>query len=193
MAPSSQPLRAFELPYRWAGLEGAVRVEIGENVEPTALGCAEFARGFPTCRATVEPPARGYLDMLGWVQMYEASHCDAGFTFDDFEPLGRPVHPFGFYGASPTFFDAPHWLAADWDFLAHTFLCGLGGELLEFRHEVRAVLGFSWGFHKRGEEIEYLGPDALAVAVWDGHLGHLRETFPDWTFLPGFRESPLGP
>lgn len=118
---------------------------------------------------------------------------DIGFYTDGFEPLGPLPHPFGFYGVSPTLFDAPHSPEENWDFLAHSFLCGLGGELLDFRHEVRTVLGFSWGFRKRGEEFEFLGPDALSEDDWNGHLAYLRRTFPDWIFEAGFRRHPVGP
>ncbi|HEX6456749.1 MAG TPA: hypothetical protein VF009_09560 [Solirubrobacterales bacterium] len=192
MSRSPQPPRAVELPYRWCEVEGTVRIELRENDDPTSLGCVDFARGFPTCRAKIEPEARGYIEMLGWVQLVEHSLSDRGFYIDGFEPLGSLPHPFGFYGVSPTLFDAPHSPEESWDFIAHSFLCGLGGELLEFRREVRAVLGFSWGFRKRGEEFEYLGPDALAAAAWNGHLEYLRRAFPDWKFVPGFHRRPVG-
>jgi hypothetical protein len=183
----------MELPFSWAGMEGVVRVELASNDDPAALGCAEFARGFPYCRATVEPAAKGYADMLGWVQLINASyvHRGEGFISDGFEPLGPLPHPFGFYGVSPTLFDAPHTDDREADFSAHSFLCGLGGELLEFRQEVRAVLGFSWGFSKRGDELEFFGPGTLPAGDWEGHRDYLTRTFPRWTFASGYRQSPL--
>jgi hypothetical protein len=193
MSGAAQPPRAIELPYTWADREGVVRVELRENDDPAALGCDEMARGYPYCRATIEPMGDGYGDMLGWIQLVEHSYREPGFYIDGFEPLGSLPHPFGFYGISPTLFDAPHSTFADWEFRAHSFLCGLGGELLEFRHEVRAVLGFSWGFSLRNWEFEYLDPEALSVASWDGHLEYLTRTFPDWKFAPGFLDHPLRP
>lgn len=180
------------MPFSWSGVDGLVRVEFGINDDPAAFGCAEFARGFPYCRATVEPRAQGYADMLGWVQLVDASYSNRGegFVTDGFEPLGPLPHPFGFYGVSPTLFDAPHTDDEDADFLAHSFLCGLGGELLEFRHEVRAVLGFSWGFSKRGEEIRFSGPASLSDEEWDRHLDYLTRVFPRWTFATGYRHHP---
>jgi hypothetical protein len=170
-----------------------VRVEIRENDDPAALGCAEFARGFPCCRATVTPAARGYADMLGWVQMRDDTYRNEGFFSDGFEPLGPLPHPFGFYGVSPTLFDAPHFDGEDMDFQVHSFLCGLGGELLEFRREVRPVLGFGWGFLKRGASIEFLGPEPLTTQDWAAHLAYLGRRFPEWTFAPAFSEHLLRP
>jgi hypothetical protein len=181
------------LPFRWAGREGEVRIEIRENDDPAALGCEEFARGFPVITATISPPSQGYADMLGWVQLVDDSWHGGGFHIDGFEPLGSLPHPFGFYGVSPTLFDAPHFDGEDFDFFAHTFLCGLGGKLLEFRHEARAVLGFSWGFRKRGPEIEFFEPAILPPAEWDRHRGYLARMFPAWTLAAGFHQDPLAP
>jgi hypothetical protein len=183
----------LELPYRWAGREGEVRVEIWENDDPLAVGCSEIARGFPCCRATVTPTARGYSEMLGWIQLIDHSELGKGFVDDGFQPLGPLPHPFGFYGVSPTLFDAPHDVADPIELRAHTFLAGLGGEVLEFRREARPVLGFSWGFSKRGPEIEYFAPQPLTAEDWQAHLAYLRQRFPEWTFAEGFREHPLGP
>jgi hypothetical protein len=179
------------LSFRWAGVEGEVQVEIRENDDPTAIGCQDFARGFPVCRATIAPPSTGYSDMLGWIQLVDDSWHGDGFHLDSLEPLGAVPHPFAFYGVSPTLFDAPHADAEDFDFLAHSFLCGLGGELLEFRHETRAVLGFSWGCKKRGLQIELLRPETLPPEAWDGHRGYLDSRFPEWTFPSGYFQHPL--
>lgn len=190
--PTQSPL-TLALPFRWSSLEGEVRVEIRRNDYPAALGCEEFARGFPVIRATITPTSRGYADMLGWVQLVDDSFHADGFHADGFEPLGDLPHPFGFYGVSPTLFDAPHFDGERFDFLAHTFLCGLGGDLLEFRREIRAVLGFIWGCRKRGAEIELLRPEALPPDSWDGHREYLARMFPAWTFPTGFHQDPLAP
>jgi hypothetical protein len=180
------------LPYRWAGVDGAVQAEVGVNDDPAALGCSEFARGFPYCRATVTPPAAGYAEALGWVQLIEWTHIAAGFRIDPFLPLGEISHPFGFFGFAPTLFDAPHTddERRDSDFIAHSFLCGLGGELLEFRREARAVLGFSWGFSIRDREFEIFGPAVLGPEEWDRHHDYLRQAHPAWSFASGFAEGP---
>jgi hypothetical protein len=189
-----QPFQAIELPYEWADTTGLVRVEIRCNDDPAALGCADFARGFPYCRATVEPPARGYADALGWVQLVDHSGRDPGFAIDPFGPLGESNHPFAFFGFAPTMFDAPHSDEfEDWDFLAHSFLCGLGGELFEQERDVCAVIGFRWGFAKRGTQCEFLGPDPLAAADWERHRDYLSRAFAGWSFARGFRRHPLRP
>lgn len=190
--PPSDDARTIEIPFRWADVDGIVRATVATNEDPAALGCDESARGFPYCRATIEPPARGYADASGWVQLVDRGDLGGGFRIDPFEPLGEVSHPFCFYGFAPTFFDAPHTDELEnWDFLAHAFLCGLGGELFEFRKEARAILGFSWGFSKRGQQIEWFGPDLLSAQDWDGHLERLTEERPQWSFRPGFSRHPL--
>ena len=183
----------MEIRYRWGALEGLVHVELGLNEDPAALGCADFARGFPYCRATAEPEAIGYGNVLYWLQLVDHSHGTTEFELDPFAPLGPPSHPFAFYGWAPTLFDAPHSDLGDWDFHAHTFLCGLGGELMELRREARAILGFGWGFSKQGEKIEPFGPTPLAAEDWEGHREYLGRSFPEWSFAPGFFEHPLRP
>ena len=184
----------MELAYRWGGTEGRVLAEVRVNEDPAALGCAEFARGFPYCTARIEHPSLGYADMLGWIQLVDHSLRPTGFEVDELELLTDVTHPFVYFGTAPTLFDAPHTdEAEDWDFTAHSFLCGLGGELFEFRREARVLLGFSWGFSKRGPRIEQFGPTPLAGDTWNAHLEHLDRAYPQWTFAPGFRRDPLQP
>lgn len=194
LAPDLQA--TLELPYRWGDVDGTVTVEMGIDRNPREFGCEEVARGFPYCRARLEPPAVGYGDSLGWVQLVDISDRRKGLHVDNYELLGPVPHPFSSYGPNPTFFDHPHTYLRDWDFLAHTFLCGLGGELLEFRRELRALLGFAWGITKRGDRIEVSAPTPLEPGDWDGHLGYLNRRYrrfrlKKWRFLPGFAEGPL--
>lgn len=197
MAISISTPKNLDLPYRWNESDGIVRVELGVNDDPVAFGVEEFARGFPFCRATIEPVTVGYREMIGWVQVVKRSDTGDAFTIDLFEPLGDVPHPFAFFGFSPTMFDAPHATFRNWDFTAHTFLCGRGGKLLEQteggRRDVRTVLGFEWGFSKRGTRIDSFGPTPLEAEDWNAHLPYLHERFSDprWTFLPGFFDHPL--
>ncbi len=185
------------LPYRWNEADGLVQVEIGLNDDPDRFGGEEFGRGFPYCRATIHPPATGYKQMIGWVQMAKMSDRGEGFQIDQFEPLGDAPNPFTLFGYSPLFFDCPHTDLPNWDFAAHTFLCGLGGKLLEQtqgkRREALAILGFSWGFSKRGSQIDSLEPKPLSGDDWDRHLSYLRPKFSKrkWTFRSGFIDHPL--
>lgn len=199
-APSEYP-RTIELPYRWGEIEGTVRVEIRENDDPAALHCPELARGFPYCRATVEPLGKGYADLFGWTQLIDLKnfsqselvlHSGDGFEIDPYLVLGAAPYPFTYFGLAPTLFDAPH-TDEDWDFFAHSFLCGLGGELHEVRREARAILGFGWGFSKQGREFEFFGPDPLGPADWNRHHDYLARAFPAWTFASGFFEDHLEP
>lgn len=193
MSGTAQLPLTLAMPFRWAGREGEVQIKIRENDDPAALGCEEWARGFPVCTAKITPQSQGYADMLGWIQLVDDSWHGEGFHDDGFEPLGTLPHPFGYYGVSPTLFDAPHFDGENFDFLAHSFLCGLGGELLEFRHEARAVLGFTWGCQKRGPQIDFSGPELLSAASWDDHCAYMARRFPEWTFAAGFHQGPLDP
>jgi hypothetical protein len=59
------------------GISGHVDVSISPNTDPSTLGYlllsgglpADFANGFPVCRATVTYPADGYAAIFGWTQM----------------------------------------------------------------------------------------------------------------------------
>lgn len=189
-------LRTLEMPYRWGEVEGAVKIEMGIDDNPREFGCEEVARGFPYLRAALEPPAVGYGDFLGWVQLVDMSDRRGGLRIDNTELLGPVSHPFSSYGPNVTFFDHPHTYHRDWDFLAHTFLCGLGGELLEFRQEVRALLGFSWEISKRGDRIETSGPDPLAPEDWNRHIPYFNRRYRrfrrrKWQFVPGFSDTSL--
>lgn len=200
--PASGDARTIEIPFRWAEVEGIVRAVVATNEDPAALGCAGFARGFPYCMATVEPPARGYADVLGWLQMVDHNGQKGGFQIDLFSRLSSCSHPFDFLGFAPVFFDAPHTdELEDWDFLAHTFLCGLGGDVVDPRQEIGAVLGLRWSFSKRGPQIDWFGPEALTAEVWDSHRDYLARKYARWwwprrwrwSFRPGFSQSPLEP
>jgi hypothetical protein len=184
----------MDLPYRWNDHDGRVDVEIRTSEDPAATGCPEYARGFPICTATVDHPKIGYGDMLGWVQVVDRSDRKRGFKIDALELVTGVSHPFAYYGTAPTLFDAPHTdVLENWDFLAHSFLCGRGGTLHPPRFEARAVLGFGWGFSKRGSRIEWFGPAPLTAEVWNGHLPYLRREFELWTFARDFQEHPLRP
>jgi hypothetical protein len=176
----------MKLEFEQSGRAGVVDVEISRNEDPAAVGCPECARGFPICRATVEPAARGYNDVLGWVQVVDASDLFGEFRNDPFEPIdAEPNHPFCFYGFAPTLLDLPHRdHGEDADFLAHAFLCDLGAEPLLPPAEARCLVGFSWGFAIRGGEISLTEAARLDRSAWDAQLPYLRRTFPAWAFLP---------
>jgi hypothetical protein len=182
------------MPYRWGKVEGLVRAKVGVNDDPAAFGCGEIARGFPYLTASVDSAGVGYQHLGGWLQLVDYSDREGGFEIDQYPPIEDISHPFCFFGHSPAFFDCPHSDdAEDWNFLANTFFCGFGGELLEFRHEVRAILGFSWGFSKRGRQVEGFGPAPLSPREWDGHRAFLAQEYGKWEFAPGFVQDPLRP
>ncbi len=172
-------------------LDGSVEVEVAVNEDPAVLGCPEYARGFPYCRTTVTPPARGYLDALGWVQLVSSTDLADEFRIDPFESLGEVSHPFCFFGFAPTLFDAPHReQRRNTDWIAHSFLCGLGEEPLEGAAQADAILGFSWGFSIRDSRIDIDGPPVLSPDDWDRHHAHLQRAHPRWSFIPCLSEDP---
>lgn len=178
------------IPFHRLGVDGVVEVEVGVNEDPAVLGCPEYARGFPYCRATVTPPARGYADALGWVQLVNSTDLAGEFRIDPFEPLGEVSHPFCFFGFAPILFDAPHREhRRNTDWIAHSFLCGLGEEPLEGQAGADAILGFSWGFSIRDSRIDIDGPAVLGPDDWDRHLPYLGRSHPRWSFVPGFYED----
>lgn len=199
MITSPESPQTIDIPYRWAGVDGTAHVEISVNTDPAAYGCPELARGFPCCTATLESEGKGYDHRLGWVQLVDHS-LKPGFRIDHHPAFASP-HPFLCEGYLPKYFDGPHADAPDWDFLAHAFLCGKGGELHEFRREARAILGFSWGFSKRDQRVEWFGPKLLSEGDWNSHLEYLRGKYQRWwrlrrwrwSFAPGFVQHPLHP
>jgi hypothetical protein len=174
------------LPFRLRNLGGEVQVELRRNGNPERLGCAAHAFGFPVMTASVTYAGAGYSAALGWIQLVRSSDGEAGFALDPFEPLGRPEHPFCFFGFCPTLFDAPsrpHREQLEW--LAHSFLCFIEDS---GQQEARAVLGFCWGFSIRAHEILYIEPRPLTPDEWNQHLPLLRREHPRWGFAPGYQE-----
>lgn len=184
MSPAATETLAFEL--EPAGVPVSVRAELWPNQDPAAHGCPEFARGFPVMRATIEPPSRGYQDLLGWIQLIRGVPADGeGFSLDSLEMLGEVSHPFGYFGHAPTAFDAPHRdNFDDVDWVAHTFLGGVAGIYREY--DAHAFLGFSWGYAIRDGEVSVTGLAELGPDAWNAHLPFLRATCPAWTFAPGY-------
>ncbi|MGN6255050.1 MAG: hypothetical protein ACTHO8_08740 [Solirubrobacterales bacterium] len=189
MITSPTAPRTIELPYSWAGIEGAVAVQVAVNTDPAALGCHEVAQGFPCCQAIVRSEGVGYDHVYGWLQVVDESF-QPGFRIDE-HPAFASSLPFLSIAPLAGFFDGPHTDERDWDFVAHTFLCGKGGLLHQFRKEARAILGFRWGFSKHDQRLDWFGPERLSAEDWDGHLERLAEERREWSFKPGFSQHPL--
>jgi hypothetical protein len=169
------------------GHSGYIQVEFGLNTDPTLFGASPGAAGLPYLQASVTHPARGYLARTGWVQLVRSTDNRSGgsaFEMDPLEILGEASHPFCYYGVAPTLFDAP---ARDdrstLDWLAHSFLTYLAGK---DRREVRAVLGFGWGFRIRGGVVTAIEPSSLPHEDWDAHRALLTREYPGWRFGSGF-------
>jgi hypothetical protein len=173
------------------GIEGRVSIAFARNDDPGLVGSAAESLGFPMCDATVDYPARGYAALLGWVQLVRSddniSH-GAEFEIDPLAFLGDVPHPFCWIGIDPHLFDAPSRSAKhDLDWTARSFLCVPDGSDDEGL-EVHALLGFSWGFSIRDEEIRLVPPALLSAADWNEHVAGLTLRYPAWRFVRGFRD-----
>jgi hypothetical protein len=176
------------------GLDGLIDISLTRNTDPGLLGYslltggqpAEFARGFPVCRATVTYPADGYAAVFGWTQMVRSTDgAGGGFEMDPIAIYRDVATPFGWYGLKPELFDAPSRGARyDMDWEAHSFLCVSPDAVITPR--VQAIAGFGWGFTIAGGHITFTPPRALGPEAWDGHLALLRASYPKWAFDAGY-------
>lgn len=200
---------ALEIGFSLRGIGGLIEVSVTASTDPDAIGYrlltggqpTDFAVGFPICRATVTYPADGYAAVFGWTQLVRPDATDAADTIDatdatdatndggfELDPIAiyREVPtPFAWYGLRPELFDAPSYETRDdmtWE--AHSFLCVSPDAVLTRR--VQAIAGFRWGFAVTGEDITLARPAPLQPQAWDGHLGLLRASYPQWAFDPGY-------
>jgi hypothetical protein len=182
----------MELPFSLRGFDGTVAVELRPNDDPATLGCASPAGavGLPVCTAVIGYAGQGYGAVLGWVQLVSSTDGESGEAGFDPDPLGFYADletPYCWFGVRPTLFDAPsrdH--RQDMVWVAHSFLCfspTLG------TREVRAVLGFSWGFDIQAGQVRLRPVEALGAPSWDGHRVRLSAAYPSWRFSPGFQTS----
>jgi hypothetical protein len=175
----------MRLDFTLHGHEGSVDVSVEPNDDPEALGCPSHAGGFPVCTATVRYAGRGYLAALGWIQVVRSTDSGDRFQPDPVEALGQLPHPFCWFGFEPTLFDAPsrpkrapmHWTA-------QSFLCTIADP-----SEVRAILGFAWGFAIAGEAITLHAAKRLEPSAWDAQLPLLHAEYPAWRFAAGYVDS----
>ena len=93
------------------GINGLIAVSVTGNADPEAVGyfllsCgqpADFARGFPVCRATVSYPAEGYAAVFGWTQMVRsADGASGGFEMDPIAIYREVATPYAWYGVRPS-------------------------------------------------------------------------------------------
>ncbi|MFC4014377.1 hypothetical protein ACFOY2_44640 [Nonomuraea purpurea] len=168
--------------FRLRGIDGTVAVDVVPNDAPEALRCRfpEAARGLPACTAVIDHPGRGYTAAMGWVQLVRSSDGSDGFDPDPLGFYGDLNVPYAFFGIRPTLFDAPSRDSrADMTWLAHSFLCFSPTMVTR---EVRAVLGFSWGFDIRSGEVVLRPVLRLPAESWDAHGPRLAAAYPGWSF-----------
>jgi hypothetical protein len=189
---------ALEVGFSLRGIGGLIEVSVTASTDPDAIGYrlltggqpTDFAAGFPICRATVTYPADGYAAVFGWTQLVRSIDADAdaganGFELDPIAIYRDVPTPFAWYGLRPELFDAPSYETRDdqtWE--AHSFLCVSPDAVLTRR--VQAIAGFRWGFAVTGADITVARPAPLEAQAWDGHLGLLRASYPQWAFDPGY-------
>ncbi len=180
----------MDLAFALRGIEGHVSVFCRPNDRPELVGSGPDSRGFPLCHAVVAFPAQGYDAVLGWVQLVRSDdNTSQGreFEIDPLAFLGDLPHPFCWLGLAPQLFDAPSRSPKqDLDWLAHSFLCVPDGRADEGL-DVHALVGFSWGFTVRREQIELVPPAQLGPEDWDAHHDLLSALYPAWGFVAGYR------
>jgi hypothetical protein len=166
-----------------AGTTGQVDISVAGTTDPAGLAAAPGSLGLAVCEATVHHPGRGYTGMLGWIQLVRSTdNASAGLRFemDPLEILGEVGHPFCFFGIKPTLFDAPaRDTRDDMSWMAHSFLTRIAHDT---GREVRALLGFSWGFTISGGDVAITPPARLGSDAWQHHLPILSSEHPAWTF-----------
>jgi hypothetical protein len=182
----------MHLPFSLRGVRGAIDVTVDVTRNPSDLGASPGAVGLPHCQATIEYPGKGYAALVGWIQMVRSTDNDShgeAFEMDPLMFVGEVPHPFGFFGITPTLFDAPaRRTGADLDWLCHSFLSYIKDLEGETR-VVKALAGFSWGFSRKDGTTTVEPTRRLASADWSGHLDLLHGEHPGWRFLDGF-ETP---
>jgi hypothetical protein len=178
----------MEIPFTHQGYQGRVIVTLETTLAPSVLGAPESALGLANCKATIEFTARGYLGLLGWVQLVcstDNSFHGRQFEMDPFDPFElyeQAPSPYCWYGITPTLFDAPSRdERAELDWVAHSFLAAspFGGNT----RIVTPLLGFAWGFHISDDKHIALTPiTSLTAADWESHLPYLRDCYKEWEF-----------
>lgn len=185
----------MEIAFTHQGQRGRVSVFVETTSEPMTLGAREGAKGLANSMATIEFAGRGYLRLLGWVQLVRSTDNTfhgRQFEMDPFDPFGLyggAPSPYCWYGITPTLFDAPsrdERVRLDW--LAHSFLAA--SPLRGNRRVVTPLLGFAWGFLVDDNGKVALKPvTSLTAADWEAHLPYLRDCYPEWQFT----EMPMPP
>lgn len=180
------------------GLSGRVRVACSPNDDPVGLGCSLTApervheyEGLPACTAIVDYEGKGYAALFGWTQLVKSTdNRTAGeeFEMDPFSLYADIPTPFAWFGFTPTLFDAPaRRQRSPLQWLAHSFLCFTSGPDVR---EVRAVLGFGWGFEIKTDEDVLIYPvHRLGQEHWNYHLDVLRAQYAAWSFAEGFHDG----
>jgi hypothetical protein len=188
----------MEISFMHLGYQGKVNITVEETLEPADLGARKGALGLANCRAEIIYPGKGYIGLLGWVQLVRstdnASHGHQ-FEMDPFDVFDLDKHapsPYCWYGITPTLFDAPsrgYRKYLDW--IAHSFLAAsplqsnfqITSPLRGTRRIVTPLLGFSWGFQINGDKKIELKPiTALTAVDWNLHLSLLRRRYKKWQF-----------
>ncbi len=177
----------LRLEFEARGRAGSVSVSLTTNENPTDIGCAAWAQGFPICEATVEFAGRGYEALMGWVQLVRqrspAHAPEEWWETDPLEVFADLELPFGVYGIEPTLFDAParsdRSQRLDWH--AESFLCV--APTSPMAREVMPIVSFAWGFSLGAGEITPRAPEPLPASAWTQHRERLAAAYPTWEFI----------
>jgi hypothetical protein len=183
--------KTLDVGFTWEGERGTVHVDCVPNEDPAGWGCwGDVAQGFPVCTATVDYPMRGYLSLVGWVQVVRSTDNQSGgarFEVDPLAVFGDAPSPYCWYGQRPILFDAPSRMTRQpLEWVAHSFLAATPLEEVAQLKPRRVVplVGFSWGFTDDGSTVS-LHDLRVLDDEWETHVDLLRETYPWWLFATG--------
>lgn len=201
----SIPMEVVERSVRFTlrGIEGAAFIRYEVNRDPSAWGFdrlghmdPSISRGFPVIDAKVEYPAKGYLGILGWIQVVDYFVRDGAkgeerfVVAPDVAPQARDANiPYLSYGIQPRLFDAPAFDKKNVDWIARSFLTYTPDLLMT--PVVAPLCGFSWGYTVTDGAV---APKALQLATlkdWLHARMRLRTRLPKWTFLGDEWQPPV--
>jgi hypothetical protein len=176
------------------GVDGKARIRYEQNVDPTVWGFDQLgldwdwsvAHGFPVIEARVEYPAKGYLGILGWIQVVDYTVRKESGTEDvvvapDVAPQVRDANtPYMSFGIEPRLFDAPAFDEKDVDWTARAFLTYTPDLLMT--PTVEPLCGCSWGYTINEGVVSPKDLELCTTEDWLHARQRLSARLPTWTF-----------
>ena len=185
-------LRRWTSPSRSAGSTGTSRSPVARTTAPSWSAAVRTPRAFPC--ATQSSTTRRRATTQSW-----AGCSSSGPTTTAVRAASSRSTRWRSSATSPTRSAGSAW-PRGCSTLRHalrsrtwtgwpTASCASPTERAEAGLEVHALVGFSWGFTVRGEEIDLVPPAPLGPEDWDAHGEILSARYPAWRFVAGYRQG----